>query len=94
MEKQIIESRWIEIDGPMGTEFVPFDVVFRSQNEKTLNPSFSDVRDYCENDEAYSVSVRDGFGARLSTPGYLDCTPWAVFDTKDAAKEFLVWLKG
>jgi hypothetical protein len=30
-----------------------------------------------------------GFGARLSAPGYLDCTEWTVFDTEDEAREYL-----
>lgn len=30
-----------------------------------------------------------GWGARLSAPGYLDCTDWCVFDTAEEAKEHL-----
>jgi len=30
-----------------------------------------------------------GWGARLSAPGYLDCTDWSVFDTEREAKEYL-----
>lgn len=30
-----------------------------------------------------------GFGARLSAPGYLDCTEWAVFDTEKEAQDYL-----
>ena len=30
-----------------------------------------------------------GYGARLSAPGYLDCTEWAVFETEDEAREYL-----
>jgi hypothetical protein len=35
------------------------------------------------------VRLRQGFGARLSSPGYLDCTPWLVFDTHKEAKDYL-----
>jgi hypothetical protein len=30
-----------------------------------------------------------GYGARLSAPGYLDCTEWAVFDTEEEAEKYL-----
>jgi len=35
------------------------------------------------------ISVAKGFGARLSAPGYLDCTEWAVFDTLEEAREYI-----
>jgi len=31
-----------------------------------------------------------GYGARLSVPGTLDCTDWAVFDCEDEAAEYLI----
>lgn len=89
MERQIVYGRWIEVDGPCGIDAIPFDVVYPSQNQKTLHPTFEDVRDYTENREAYSIEVRDGYGARLSAPGYMDCTEWSVFDTEDEAREYL-----
>jgi hypothetical protein len=30
-----------------------------------------------------------GYGARLSAPGYLDCTPFTVFDTQEEAEQYL-----
>ena len=33
--------------------------------------------------------IINGYGARLSAPGYLDCTEWTVFDTEKEAREFL-----
>jgi len=30
-----------------------------------------------------------GYGARLSAPGYLDCTPFVVFDTQEEAEQYL-----
>ncbi len=90
MKKELTAlSRWIEIDGPCGIEAVPFDVVFPSQSKKTEHPKFADVENYTENTEAYSITVRDGYGARLSAPGYMDCTPWSVFDTAGEAEAYL-----
>ena len=31
----------------------------------------------------------EGYGARVSTPGYLDCSDWCVFDTEEEAQEYL-----
>ena len=33
--------------------------------------------------------VDEQFGARLSMPGYLDCTEWTVFDTHEEARAFI-----
>lgn len=44
--------------------------------------------------ELQHVSVLDGYGAQLCAPGYLDCTEWAVFDTKEEAKEYLLDMYG
>ena len=30
-----------------------------------------------------------GYGARLSAPGYMDCTDWTVFDTEQGAIDYL-----
>jgi hypothetical protein len=35
------------------------------------------------------VEIITGYGARLSAPGYLDCTDWAVFDSRAAAEVYL-----
>ena len=45
---------------------------------------------YCDNTSAWSVTYIKGYGARLSAPGYMDCTEWAVFDTEEEAQEYLV----
>lgn len=31
-----------------------------------------------------------GWGARLSAPGYLDCTEWCVLDSEEEAREYLM----
>ncbi|MCP3885122.1 MAG: hypothetical protein GY700_06540 [Propionibacteriaceae bacterium] len=41
-------------------------------------------------DDHIVVDTRTGYGARLSKPGYLDCTEWAVFDTQREAAEYLL----
>lgn len=39
--------------------------------------------------EAYHVEKVEGHGVRLSAPGYMDCTEWAVFDTEKECREYL-----
>jgi hypothetical protein len=46
------------------------------------------IRPYVEGTIQSWENVK-GFGARLSAPGYLDCTDWAVFDTEGEAKAYL-----
>lgn len=36
-----------------------------------------------------SLEVIEGWGARLSAPGYMDCTDWSVFATESEANKFL-----
>ncbi len=36
-----------------------------------------------------SWELIQGYGARLSAPGYLDCTEWTVFDTPEEAQAYL-----
>jgi hypothetical protein len=53
------------------------------------------VKDYTENTcitgitGITGITLIEGYGARLSAPGYLDCTDWAVFDTEQEAEEYL-----
>jgi hypothetical protein len=35
------------------------------------------------------IRLREGYGARLSAPGYLDCTDWCVFETEQEARDHL-----
>jgi len=39
--------------------------------------------------KVYSATIRTGVGARLSAPGYMDCTEWSVFDTEEEAQTYL-----
>ena len=89
MQQQIRLDRWFEVETEQGTSFIPQDLI-----GKTLNPSKSDVADYVEGNEIYSIKVIDGYGARLSAPGYLDCTEWNVFKTEQEAREWLISLEG
>jgi hypothetical protein len=69
---------------------VPADLV---GDIKERSNTFIDVpatlQPYVENTSAWSIRKVTGWGARFSAPGYLDCTPWCVFTSEKAAKEWL-----
>jgi hypothetical protein len=45
--------------------------------------------DLADEDEAEQIEQINGYGARLSAPGYLDCTEWSVYQTRAEAKAAL-----
>src|SRR5258708_1187447 len=101
MQKQITTKRkWYEIETNCGTFFVDVEDVdggtFAKSLEqglkldtwalKTLEKGFLQ---YTEGTLLEGISVREGYGARLSAPGYLDCTEWSVFETTEEAEKYL-----
>jgi hypothetical protein len=99
MEPQIEQGQWYEVDTDNGTDFIPFDVigdVGLEEGESANDWSQDDrqdkivaaMQDYCGADP-HEVKLITGFGARLSAPGYLDCTDWAVFETEQEARDYL-----
>ena len=88
MQQEIVYTRWLAIDGNYGTDYVPFDAVFNANN-RTMNPTASDVQDYTDNTRIDDITIIDGYGARMSMPGFLDCTHWSVFKTQEEAQSFL-----
>lgn len=87
MERQIIRDEFVKIETNHGVTFVPIDVVGTLPDPLTQD-ALSDLAQYCEGIPE-SAEIISGFGARLSAPGYLDCTEWAVFDTEDEAVEYM-----
>lgn len=83
MKKQIQYDRFFKIETSHGTEWIPQDVIGK---QSTLTAS--EARPYIEGEFISAVLV-DGYGARYTMPGYLDCTPWTVFETEAKALDFL-----
>jgi hypothetical protein len=97
MEPQVEHGTWYEVDGAAGAEFIPHDLVgdfwpFPHVKELELGgmvPVPQELSDYCESRTCCSIKLRDGWGARMSAPGYMDCTEWSVFDSEQEAREHL-----
>jgi hypothetical protein len=77
MQPQVIYGTWHQVDGTCGVESFPAD--YFSLPEALANYS-GDVWE--------SETIR-GYGARLSAPGYMDCTEWTVFASRVDAEEYL-----
>lgn len=101
MQRQIQFGQWFAIEGE-GTTYIPADLVSGSYANGTRwsdsdddTENFCDMREAVKNyveenrDDITAIEVFEGWGARLSAPGYMDCTPWSVFDTEQAAKDYL-----
>ena len=102
MEKEIYYGDWVMVDGKMGTEYTPAeyvdmdDIDFRKEqidNGEEASIRGTSLEDYFENALGdgiiYEVDVIKGFGARMSASGYMDSTPWGVFDTEEEANDYL-----
>ena len=98
MEAQLTEKQyWLVIDGSCGMEAIPeelFDVSLVSgildseDSEKDANARIlAHVKGYLESRRIYSVELIEGYGVRSSTPGYMDCTSWTVYENLREAEE-------
>jgi len=99
MEPVITEKQdWVVIDGPEGTEWIPFESI----DEQDFNDLVEEVRQsgsahigdtslgvYVENSIIYDIDVVTGYGAYFSSPGYLDRTETVVFDTEEEAEDYI-----
>jgi hypothetical protein len=96
MQRQITgKMTWIEIDGHFGITAVPAEDVpelTKAVSEHEPKPVLQQLAEQCyegTKGSIWEVDIVEGFGARLSAPGYLDCTEWTVFDTEDEARAYL-----
>ena len=75
MEPQITgEIYWWVIESDFGTRYE----IAEGRKKNTEMPN-----------GRWWIDFELGFGARLSTPGYMDCTEWCVFSTEQEAIDYL-----
>lgn len=96
MQPEIENVHWYEVDTNRGIEFIRAEDV-SGLNMKPgqvmdgeSNSEVSILEDFVEGDTIYSVTLREGWGARMSASGYMDQTDWSVFDTKRQAQDYLI----
>lgn len=83
MQPQIVYDDFWQVEDEDGITFLPVDLIGE-------NPEPVDFSDHLESGKpAEHYRVIEGYGARLSAPGYMDCTPWTVFATKQEAVDYL-----
>lgn len=58
--------------------------------QEYADQAVSDFESGLEGREIAEISLVDGWGARLSMPGYMDATDWGVFETQDEAMQYLL----
>jgi len=99
MQKQITPKQtWLRVETSQGTEYIDaagLGLFVRDSHTKThpmteaeFDATRKQIAQYTEATPETWENVK-GYGARLSAPGYLDCTEWNVFDTQEEAEEFL-----
>ena len=87
MRPQVYKGLYFNVETSIGTECVPADVIGRTCGtaaEAFLNYVEGDITD---TDEV--IECREGWLARLTMPGYLDCTDWTAHATEQAARAYL-----
>jgi len=98
MEPFVEHGEWVEVDGPMGGESVSAEYVDGEEIEELKREIEKDgrasvegtsLRDYLENSEIHDIELRQGYGAYMSAPGYMDRTDLSVFDTEEDALDYL-----
>lgn len=82
MQPEIVQGDWYNIDGDNGIESYPAEYFYLADC----------IEDYenMSGSEVWESKTVTGYGARLSAPGYLDCTEWSVFETELEAIQFLL----
>jgi len=91
MQRQVLFGLWVQVDTEIGTEILDADVMLNTHRVKEGDViPFEDIKDYCEGKTPESdVEIVRGYGARLSAPGYMDCTSWTFFEEKKDAEDHL-----
>lgn len=98
MKPQTYTGPYLEIDGPMGTEFLPCDVADITEAELDAWSDSADdegpqpvpdcLKDYTQNQTANTIERHTGALSRYSAPGYLDRTDWQPGTESDLAESF------
>jgi hypothetical protein len=96
MTPQVRYDSWLIVSSELGDEVVPCSLVgcgahscVVTEDDDTFDELFSLANSFVQGCHITQFEIRDGWGARLTMPGYLDCTEWTIFRTKEEAEEYL-----
>lgn len=95
MEPEIVEGDWWEVEFRGETNVFPVEHFSIADVERAIGYKRALTKAGVLDDSiTYELKQRHGFGARLSMPGYLDCTDWCVLDTEKEARDYLLEMYG
>lgn len=92
MQMQVQPGTYFEVNTSAGTEIVPTFVAGHNVPVRA-----SELTDYLEgtpDDADEMLHAKSGWLGRMSAPGYLDCTAWSAYATRDEAEHSLAEMYG
>jgi len=89
MQPEIYKDRAYIVETTYGTEVVPWELVGNVKEMHYLE-DFLEGTPY----EGQELVIKEGILARLSAPGFLDCTEWSTHDTAEEAMTYLEEMYG
>lgn len=103
MQPVIEHGDYFEVETSNGTEYVPADVVgslgfkvihaaggFYDAEYALWSQIVAALSPYVEGFSIERVEPRRGWLARMSAPGYMDCTAWTAHETEEDARAYLI----
>lgn len=99
MKPVVFHDEYFECETSMGTWIVPIDLVKRPENlavgriicpedDPEFDAVFADVSQFVEG-TIDSLELKSGWLARMSAPGYTDCTDWTAHKSAEEAHDYL-----
>lgn len=91
MQPQVYLSTYYRVETTHGTEFVPIEVV---GDVSAYADPYAALQACCngtiEGEPGdFEFITATGWLARMSAPGYMDCTEWAAFASEQQARAYL-----
>ena len=85
MKPEVCYGTWVTVETRYGTYHVPGEFLSDAPDAAEVGPFVEGGAEGIESIEG----PREGWGARLSAPGYLDATDWSLYPTEQEAREAL-----
>lgn len=93
MQREVYFGQYYSVETFAGTCIIPIEV-------SGVVRSLDDLVDYCEGtirsdeDNADWDALKSGWLARMTAPGYMDCTDWSAHPTEEDAESYLADMYG